>query len=136
MADLIQVAADVRAIQGASIATGIAGESLVPGNHVYIDTNDSGKLKGAVNSAEATAKSAGVVVSYAESGTLVNYVTSGELDPGVAVTEGVVYCVSSNAKAIAPLADVTTGMVLTILGVGNATGNIRVKIDATGATVA
>jgi len=134
MADLNTVEALVEAVD-AQIAIGTAGASIEPGDQIYIDTSDDAKLKAAVNSSAAAAKSAGLALNYASSGNQVAYAIDGEVDPGVTAVEGIVYCVSANAGKIAPFGDLITGDRLVILGVGNSSGNIDIDIKDTGATV-
>ena len=131
MADIIVTAANVVAGSNAEKVTGTAGASITAGEPVYKDPSD-GKLKPADNTTEAKAAALGIALHAAEDDQPLTYQKSGDINPGATVAVGEVYCVSGTAGGIAPVADVTTGDYLTILGYGTTANNIRLDINATG----
>lgn len=131
MADLVQTAANVRVKAGATTEDFTAGESIVPGDVVYIDSTDS-KAKKASDATAAQADVKGMAASYAEDGTLVNVVKKGTVDVGAAATEGETYVASGAAGKWAPVGDLATGNFVTTLGRGNSDGDIELAISASG----
>lgn len=133
MADLTITAANVSV--GATTTTQAvrAGVAITPGQPVYLDTADS-KYKLADSDALATAKCAGVSISNAAAdGDYFYMATLGDMDLGTTLAVGEVYVVSTNSGMIAPVADLTTGDYVTILGVATATDTLDLKLHVSDA---
>lgn len=133
MADLSVTAANVAKQSGTSV-TGTAGATITAGQVVYLDAAD-GKYKLADASAATTDGVVGIALNGGADGQPLTIQTSGIIDPGATATEGVVYCLSATAGGIAPVGDLVTNDYVTVLGVGNAGGNIVLSILASGAQV-
>lgn len=133
MADLSQTAANVNRVSGRTRA-GVAGDTITAGMPVYEDLADSNHFKPAdADASEAASKAAGIALGGGSDGQEIIVQFSGEIDPGATATEGVVYVVSATAGGIAPVADLTTGDYVCILGIGNSNGNIDMDIQFNGA---
>lgn len=134
MVDLTITAANVN--KGASARTREipAGVTITPGQVVYENSADGFEAALADASAAATARCAGIALTggYDNGTMIVQY--SGTVD-GMGATEGVVYVVSATAGGIAPVADLTTGDYVTILGVGNSNGGIDMSLFVSGSQV-
>ena len=116
-----------------------AGATIAEGNWVYADTTDDNKVKPASNAAVASAKVRGVALNDAADEGDVIVLVDGTYDPGVALTDGVIY-VLSTAGAMAPVEDHTgtngSGKFATTLGRGNSSGNLKINIDVAEAALA
>lgn len=136
MADSVITAADVLA--SVSGLQGTAGATITQGQVLYKDSSDSNKLKLAdADSLTAAAKVVeGIALNAASVGQPLSYVkTDANFDPGFTATEGEIYVLSGTAGAIAPEADLASGDAVVILGVGLSTGNIKLNVNNTGATM-
>ena len=135
MADLVVTAANVIRGTNATVGTGDAGETITAGQCVYKDTTDLNKYKRCDNSAEASARIAGIALSGASNGQPISFVMAGDVNPGAVVTVGEIYLVSTTAGGIAPEADVVSTEYVSIIGVGTTASNIQVKINISGKQV-
>ncbi len=139
MADLSITAADVAEVAGSGekFAQGKAGATAVAGEAVYEDTADSFAYKLAkCDGTEAEATVVGIMMGGGADGQRVTIQTEGTLDVGGAATEGVTYALSDTAGKIAPIADISTATeYITIIGVGIASGHIKLNIFVSGAQV-
>ncbi len=139
MADLSVTAANVLASDEAKITRGTAGATITAGQTVRLNTT-SGKWvladADAGTVADAGADGFGVALHGAADGQPISVVTmDDDFDPGATATEGVVYCLSATAGGIAPFGDLVTDDYVTILGVGNSSGNIALSPIVSGAQV-
>lgn len=124
MADITVTVANVQQSSSAKIKTGTAAEAITAGQAVR--RTSTGIALSQADDA-ATAGCDGIAVNNAAAGQPVSYVTEdGSFNPGATVVAGTVYVVSAAAAGgIAPLADLTTGHVVTPVGV--ATGAAAMK---------
>jgi hypothetical protein len=134
MADLTITASAVVPGTGAIISYGIAGVTITQGQPVYVDTSTNTIKLADANSTAATETVAGISVSSALAGQPVGYQTAGTLAFGAILTAGKVYVNSGNAGLIAPIADLTSGWVTSILGYATTTSNLTVNIINTAVT--
>lgn len=136
MADISITAAAVLAGASALVEHGCkAGATLVAGVVVYKDTAD-GKLKLADNDGAAALKTAyGITLNGAGDGQPISVIKRGPLTINAVLTAGAVYYVSGTAGGIAPVADVTSGHDVIILGVALSTTVLDVNINDTGVTI-
>lgn len=135
MADITQTPANVVAGGNAVTKDGIAGETIVAGDVLYIDSSDSNSLKKAINATEAPAVAVGAALNGGADGQPIRYQKSGNLNPGGTVVVGEVYCVSPNAGKFAPDADVAIADFRTVLGLGTTSSNIKLQIQVSGVVV-
>lgn len=120
------------AAAASSAETGTAGETLIAGQAIYLDTSDSNKVKLADADNLASAKARGVTLGGAASGQPVKYLTSGLLNPGATVVVGEAYVVSVTAGGIGIHSELASTDFITILGVGTTTAQIKVLINVSG----
>ncbi len=135
MPDIVVTAANVIRGTNATIGSGDAGETITAGECVYKDTTDLNKYKRCDNSAEASARIAGIALNGASDGQPISFVMAGDINPGGTVVVGEIYLVSTTAGGIAPEADVVSTEFVSIIGVGTTTSNIQVKINVSGRQV-
>ncbi len=135
MADVTVTAANVKRYDGASaIYTRKAAEALTAGQSVY--ENSSGKLaKAQCDGTAVEAASIGIAINSAP-GTdqEITVITKGYLTMS-GLTKGTTYAVSATAGGIAPVADLTSGNYVTILGVAISSTLLLVNPIVSGITV-
>jgi len=137
MADLSITAAQVLEGTIAEIESGTAGEAVTAGQAGYMDTT-VGKYKLAdANNTAATAVTKIIFLNSAAADQPVKGVKEGTITLGAdaSVIEGTVYVLSDTPGGIAPAADLATGWNVSVLGVGNDSDGLEVKINNSGATV-
>jgi hypothetical protein len=136
MADISITAASVAASSAASKVTGVAGATITAGQVVYLDTTTNTYKLADSNLSAAAAKEAGIALDSATAGQPLTIVRS---DPsftlGGTVAAGAVVVLSATAGAIAPVADLATGMYTTVLGVGIGSNKIKLQPIVSGAAV-
>jgi hypothetical protein len=130
VADISVTAASVMKTSATSVvdSASYAGEALTAGQVVY---NLAGVWMKSDSSTAAKAAAAGIAMNSAASGQPVE-VSRGKITVGGTVAVGVVYYVSTNGGGIAPVADVTTGMYVTPLGVADTTTTIVIDPKPSG----
>jgi hypothetical protein len=130
MADLTITAANVAPVGSSTQRqTGTAGASITAGQSVYVDGADSNKVKLADADAAASAAAVGVALHAAAANQPITYATSGPVTIGATPVVGQWYAVSTTAGGIAPLADLSSGDFITILGQCEEAGKINVKLN-------
>lgn len=136
MSDILVTAASVLAGASALVEHGAkAGATLTAGQVVYKDAAD-GRLKLSDNDAAAALKTAyGITLNGASAGQPVSVAKRGPVTFNAVLTAGTVYAVSGTAGGIAPLADVTTGDDVIVLGVALSTTVLDLQINDTGVTL-
>ena len=131
MADVVQTPDDVREAPGVNPQSAIASVAIVAGNFVRIASSGQGEL---ADCTEQNGACDGIAVSGAVVGQRFNYQGSGTVDPGAALTEGVIY-VLSKGGAMAPVGDLASGDFVTALGIGDDQGNLEMHRWRTGRQV-
>lgn len=135
MVDVSITAANVVPTTTTEKRTVTCGAAITAGLAVYEDSADGFKVKAAdCTTSAATAKVAGLALGGGNDDGPLLIATGGELDLGFTATEGVIY-VLSEAGAIAPVADLATGDYVTVIGVGNSSGNVDLIVKSTGSQV-
>jgi hypothetical protein len=136
MADLVQTAANVAVGVNTSVQLVVAGEALTQGMPVYRSSLDSNYYK-ADSDAEASAEVRGIAVTPA-SASGDRFVlaspksgSSADVNLGATLTQGETYVVSTNAGAIAPISDLTTGDYVTYLGVASSASILKMRLNPT-----
>jgi hypothetical protein len=117
VSDFAVTAANVLPSAGANFARGTAGVALTAGQYIAIQAGLV-QLYGATLSAPLNVLR-GVTVDAAAAGQPVVYVASDPaLTPGFTTIAGALVIGSANAGNAAPAADLVTGMVTTVAGIG------------------
>ncbi len=135
MVDIVQTPANVIHVSGGGIEDLLAGETLVAGDACYKKTSDSRAWKADANDTAAKAVLRGIALGGAAAGQPVRLAKSGDLNPGGTVVVGEIYLVSSNVGKFAPEAEITSGMYVTVIGVGETASNIKLGIKVSGITI-
>lgn len=136
MADISITPANCVKVAGATVANGIAGESITAGQAVYLKASDSKLWKADANDTSATAEVVGIALHAAAANQPLQYQTAGQLTIGATVAAAETYILSTTAGGIAPVADLASASYLTRIGYGTTTAIIMVDIRATGVTKA
>lgn len=138
MADITITAANVKKVDGNTVTDrGIAGGTITAGMPLYKDANDSNKLKPAdSNASQASAQVVGVALHAALLDQPIEYAIGGDVTYGSGLTAATVYIASATAGAIAPVADLTTGWYLAVIGAATSTTNMRLRINVTNVAAA
>jgi hypothetical protein len=132
MADLSITAADVKKTDTTLIAEGIAGGTVTAGQPVYRDSTASNKLKAADADALASAAAVGIALHGASADQPLKYAIGGNLTLSSVMTVGAVYVVSTTAGGIAPVADLSSGDYVTLLGIATTATNLKISISVSG----
>ena len=132
MADLSITAADVKKTDTTLIAEGIAGGTVTAGQPVYRDSTASNKLKAADADVLASAAAVGIALHGASADQPLKYAIGGNLTLSSVMTVGAVYVVSTTAGGIAPVADLSSGDYVTLLGIATTATNLKISISVSG----
>lgn len=132
-ADITVTAASVVPDSGFAYVDTTAGATITAGQVVYIDTSSTAQL--AKNDTAVHAAARGIALHGASANQPLKVMTGGVITAGGTVVVGKVYTVSANAGGIAPITDSTSGMYVTILGVGTSATKITLSIKAFGVAV-
>ena len=115
---------------------GVAGETITAGQALYRKSADSKLWKAQCDGTAEEASFVGIAINGATAGQTVTYVASGSLTMGSAfAAAGKTVVVSSTAGGIAPIADLTTGNYLSIVGYTTSASVLEVKPEVRGVTV-
>lgn len=142
MADLSITAGNVVAGSNASKELGVAGATITAGQVVYKDSAD-GKFKLAdANSATVAARTAyGIALNGASDGQPLQVQTSGDITIGATVTVGNVYVLSGTPGGIGvgggpgPASDLVSGWYTNVIGVGQTSAILTLRIFTAGVAV-
>lgn len=136
MADLTITAANVSAASDAVVARGTSAVALTAGQAVYADSTNGNKITAADANAAVSAAAVGIALNDAPgAGQPVNWIKSGDFNPGSTVSVATIYCVSDTAGGVKPSADLATGEFVTTLGIGTTATNIAVQVQVSGKAV-
>ncbi|MES2569349.1 MAG: hypothetical protein V4710_04760 [Verrucomicrobiota bacterium] len=137
MADISKTPANVLAGINATIQRAIAGATIAAGDTLYHDPADNRLKLCDANGSAIISKFKGIALNGAAAGQPVNYVAEdAELAIGATVAAGVVLVCSSTPGGICPVADIATGMYVTVLGVMGANNKLVLKPSASGVIAA
>lgn len=134
MADLIITATQIVPGSDAQLAYGTAGATITAGQVVYLDsTANTWKLFDANDSTLYT-NVPGIALNGCSSTQALTVQTGGSLTlgAGAAPTLGLIYIASATAGGIAPSADLASGWMCVILGVGGATNTLKMRVYNSG----
>jgi hypothetical protein len=133
MADLTITAANVVAGAGAVTEDRVALAAVTAGQVVYADDVTGNVGLADNNSGTAQIRVVrGIALHAAAIGQPVKVHRSGPLTIGATMTAGVAYYLSATPGGICPVADLSTGMFPTILGIATSTTVLNVNIQAAG----
>jgi predicted transcriptional regulator len=136
MADLTITATNVVPGTGASIQYGIAGETLLAGQALYLKAADGRMWKAECDAAVEAATCAGVALNGASPGQTVGFVSNGTMTIGATTAKTTTYMVSAAAGGICPQVDLVSTNKICIVGVATDTvGTFIVRPFLTGASV-
>jgi len=135
MADLVVVVEDVLASTGAATDTGVAGQDLLSGQAVYLDSA-TGTIKKAVDTSAAAAAAIGITLHAAYADQPIAYIKAGGITLGCATAVGAVYGVTDTAGGISLISERAAGDYITILGIGSSITEIVLRINASGVAIA
>lgn len=134
MADISITAGNVVPSATASTVHGTAGATITAGQTVYLDTTtNTYKLCDA--DVAASAVCAGIALHGASAGQPLTILTDGQITIGATVVRGTAYYVSLNAGGICPVADISTGDYVSLVGIADSTTTILVKRINTGVVI-
>lgn len=129
MADISITAASVLAGTGATRETGLAGAAIAIGEVVYKDSNGKYQLADA-DGATALRSPIGFALSGASAANQpIHVLKSGPLTVGAVLTAGTAYYLSDTPGKICPLADVTGGDYIVLIGLATSTSVLQVNIQ-------
>ncbi len=134
MADIIVVPTAVVKGAGATVVNGTFGATVTAGQTVYLDPVTNTFLLSDADGAAALKTVAGIALNGGAINQPAAVITAGNYNPGVAVTVGVIYCLSATPGGIAPSTDLVSTWAVSILGVATTTSNILLNINNTGIT--
>lgn len=135
MADITITAASVAAGTNANIdRSGLSGATITAGQVVYFSTTTSRWLL-ADNNGSGTRTPTGIALHAAASGQPLAVQKSGDITIGATLTAGLAYYLSATAGGICPVADVTSGMDVAIIGVGKSTTVMQMIMAVPGVTL-
>lgn len=132
MADIVPVSDNVRlrGASGNSVIAAVFGEAMEKGDWAYLTANKWWKTDAdhASDLKAGSGGNVGMVTTAAgidEQGVIAKCIAGAKLDPGAAVVNAKVYCLSSTAARICPIEDLSVGERLFIVGVGEGTTAVR-----------
>jgi len=135
MADLTITAASVVAGSNSTQEWGVAGATITAGSTVYYDTTTSKWKLADANDASLPVRMSskgGIALTGSSDGQPICVLRAGDVVIGATLTAGTAYYLSGTAGKICPLADVTTGMSVVLLGIASSTTNLKVAIAYSG----
>jgi len=137
MADISVTASSVLGASSAVKTHGTAGATITAGQVVYLDsTTSTYKLADADSGTAAAKVPVGIALHGASSGQPLTILERGNLTLNAVLTAGTAYYLSpTTAGGICPVADVTSGDDVVLLGLATSTTVLAVDIQVTGVTL-
>lgn len=136
MADLSITASAVVPGTNATVEHGTAGATITAGQVVYRDVSDGKyKLADSDSATAAVRVPRGVALNGGADGQPLAIARSGDVTVNAVLTAGTAYYLSATAGGIAPLADLTTGDDVVLLGLAKSTTVLALDIQVSGATL-
>jgi hypothetical protein len=122
MSDLVQNSANIVPSGNAPTTIGNSGAAITAGQPVYYNGTNWLPAKANGNAMQAGGTQVGIAQDSAP-GTGQNVIiqTSGAMNVGATLTNGVIYCISNTTGAICPVTDLGAGNFITILGMATST---------------
>jgi hypothetical protein len=135
MPDLVIIPTAVLAGPGAVFYQGIAGAAITAGQAVTLDAASKQLTLADSNAAVELATVKGIALHAASTGQPLRIQTNGTITLG-GTTVGMIYVLSGTPGGIAPVAELVAGMYTSILGVGAASGTLKLSLSNSGQQVA
>lgn len=130
MADITITAGNVISGSGSAVETGTANATITAGQPVYRASADSRFGLSDANSATAEVRDVyGIALNGASAGQPISVHKSGPLTIGATLVVGGVYTLSRTAGGICPVADLTTGDYVSVIGVATSASVLSVVIN-------
>jgi hypothetical protein len=130
-ADLSITAASVAGGAGQAVTVQNASASITAGQALYTSSGQWALAKSNGTAAQATLT--GIALSTGVSGQPLVAQTAGNINLGATLVVGTYYVASpNNAGGIAPMADLSSGNYVSLLGVATTTSNLQMGISNTG----
>lgn len=136
MADLVITAASV--VKGADARTveGIAGETILAGQVVYLAAATGKWMKADNNSATAEVRQAtGIALTGSSLNQPIVVQKSGQITIGATLVAGTAYYLSDTPGGICPLADLLTGEYVCLLGLASSATVLNLDIQYPGVSL-
>ena len=106
-----------------------AGESIIAGKAVYLDSSDAGTAKRAGADVTQNANVVGISMCVSADGQPLVIATGGEVNIGGTVVPGVPYFLGGSLGTLVPEGDVLQDWKMTRIGIATTTTNILIDID-------
>lgn len=133
MADITQTAASVVKAAPATLNQQyVAGETIAAGMPVYKNASDGKLYKAKCAGTLAEATVFGVALNSVSANQPITVQVAGQITIGATVAVGTVYVSSSTYGGIAPVADLTTGNYLSVIGFASTAGILVLDLNPTG----
>jgi hypothetical protein len=137
MADLTITAASVVAGAGAPTKTGTAGAAIAAGEVAFLDTATTGKWQLADSdaaTAEARGQTAniGIALNSAAADQPIVVQTGGAVTLGAVLTAGTAYYLSDTPGKLCPVADITGGDYVVLLGLAASASVLNLDVQYSG----
>jgi hypothetical protein len=128
MANLTITATNVQLNADSIPSFGIAGETLAPGQTVYLKSSDRRWWKARAGSTVDLAESLAIVVTNATEGSQVCLCGAGSLAVGTILTLNTAYVLSATSGLICPIGDLVAGNWTTIIGIPRSTSILKLMM--------
>jgi len=138
MADLTITPANVAQISGTTLVTGVAGETILAGQPLYLKAADARLWKARSAAAATTEESTplGIAMHGATAGQPVTYASGGVINIGATTVKTTPYVLSATAGGIAPMTDLVSTNKIVYLGYAtDVTGTFTIFKAVTGAAI-
>lgn len=133
MADLNITDSDVVAGAGAVVIDLMSNGPISAGDAVYRSYTTGQAQRADCNGASADQRDpVGIAINSATAGQPVKVLTSGPVTLGSVLTPGVAYYLSATAGGICPVADLSSGMYPTFIGIATSATVLKVNITTSG----
>lgn len=128
MADLTITATSVVQGSNAQVVHGSAAVAITAGQAVYESASGEYSLADNDSGTAAVREVAGIALNGAAAGQPLSVQKSGDITIGATLTKGGVYCLSSTAGGICPVADLASGDDVILIGIAKSTTVLAVKV--------
>ena len=133
MANISITAANVVAADNAARSDGVAGEAITAGQLVYRSSTSKKWLLADADAVSAEARKAvGIALNGAALNQPLAVASAGDITLGEVLTAGTAYYLSDDPGALCPLADVTGGDYICLLGLAKSTSVLALDIQYPG----
>jgi len=135
MVDIVVTAANVLASGQATKETGVAGATITAGQVVYKDAAD-GKFKLSDSNAAGLNAAYGIALHGSLAGQPLTVAKNDpSFTPGATLVAGTAYYVSETPGGIQPVADLSAGETVLLLGIATSTTKLNLNIFAPGVSL-